>query len=155
MFVRSSSAVVVGVVLPWLARVARAVPLGTSREVDVLQSRELPARPDEAQRFLAESVVIALAGADVDDLSKARWANVRKGEYMGAAGFLTSHSVSYSDMTCNRDRADRDMSDAGAVPEAVRRIAVPIDVSEQLKHRMEGPADACAAAHESVVRVDG
>ena len=61
-----------GGVLPWLARVARAVPLGTSREVDVLQSRELPARPDEAQRFLAEGVVIALAGADVDDLSKAR-----------------------------------------------------------------------------------
>ena len=123
--------------------------------MEVLQSRELPARPDEAQRFLAESVVIALAGADVDDLSKARWANVRKGEYMGAAGSLTSHSVSYSDMTCNRDRADRDMSDAGAVPEAVRRIAVPIDVSEQLKHRMEGPADACAGAGEKVVRVDG
>ncbi|CAK0852500.1 unnamed protein product, partial [Prorocentrum cordatum] len=124
-------------------------------KVDLLKSGELPAPAAEAERFLADGVVIALAGADVDDLSRARWANVRKGEYMGAAGFFTSHSVSYSDMTCNQDRADADMSDAGAVPEAVRRIAVPIEVSEKLKHRMEGPADACAAAHESVVRVDG
>ncbi|CAK0888958.1 unnamed protein product [Prorocentrum cordatum] len=85
---------------------------------------------------------------DVDDLGRARWANARKGECMGAAGFSTSHSVSYSDMTCNQARADADTSDAGAVPEAVRRIAVPIEVSEQLKRRMEGPADACAAAHE-------
>ena len=141
--------------LPWPARVAGGVRLGISRKVDLLNSGELPAPASEAQKCLAEGVVIALAGVDVDDLSRARWANVRKGEYMGAAGFFTSHSVSYSDMTCNQARADADMSDAGAVPEAVRRIAVPIEVSEQLKHRMEGPADACAAAHESVVRVDG
>ncbi|CAK0803316.1 unnamed protein product [Prorocentrum cordatum] len=141
--------------LPLLARVAQAARLETSRKVDLLRSAELPAPPPEAQRFLAESVVIALAGADVDDLSKARWANVRKGEYMGAASFLTSHSVSYNDMTCNQDRADAVMSDAGAVPEAVRSIAIPIEVSEQLKHRLEGPADACAGADEQVVRVDG
>ena len=126
-------------------------------KVDVLRSKELPAPAAEAERFLGESVVIALAGADVEDLSNAKWANVRKGEYMDAGRFFTSHSVSYADMTCNQRRADEEMDEAGSVPNSVRQLAVPIEVSERLKYKLDGPADTGDAGHEheSCVNIDG
>ena len=98
-------------------------------QVELLNSTQLPAPAEEAHRFLSQSVIIALAGTNLDDLKTARWANVRKREYMAAARFLTAHSVSYANMTCNQTRADAQMGYAGSVPEAVRRVAVPIEVS--------------------------
>ena len=125
--------------------------------VEHLLGRELPPAREEAARFLSESVVIALAGADVHDLHHAKWAEVRRGPYVDAARFLTCHDKFYMDMRVNETRAKLDLPEREGTTEAVIQQAVPIVASEELKHRLEGPADTgCAGVlHEQAVRVDG
>ena len=53
--------------------------------VDILPSSELPAAPDVAGAFMSDSVVIALAGAEKDDLHKAKWAQIPRQDYVDAA----------------------------------------------------------------------
>ena len=49
-------------------------------EVRLLRAQELPPPPDEAAASMRDSVIIALAGADVEDLHKAKWVEVRRQE---------------------------------------------------------------------------
>ena len=46
-------------------------------KVELCRSSELPAPPDEALRFMAETVVIAMAGTDVEDLHEAMMLEAR------------------------------------------------------------------------------
>ena len=54
-------------------------------KVDVLPSSELPAAPDVAGTFMGNSVMIALAGAEKDDLHNAKWAQIPRQDYVDAA----------------------------------------------------------------------
>ena len=76
-------------------------------KVSFLGSKELPPPPDEAAAFMSESVTIALIGSNVEDLHNAKWAEVRRQEYVDAAEFWTQHDVFYGDMVVNKDRAER------------------------------------------------
>ena len=122
-----------------------------------MRSKEFPPCAEEHARYLSESVVIALAGADVEDLSRAKWATIRRGPYMDAAEFLTCHDTSFSDMSLNHSRAQADLQEGGGVVAAVKHLAVPVDVAEKLQHKLEGPADTGGGgcAHEQVAAVDG
>ena len=51
-------------------------------KIELMQGTELPPTAQEASRFLAESVVIALAGVDVEDLHNARFAEIRRRPYV-------------------------------------------------------------------------
>jgi|TARA_B110000285_G_C14598024_1_gene369335 hypothetical protein len=51
-------------------------------KIELMQGTELPPTAEEASRFLAESVVIALAGVDVEDLHNARFAEIRRRPYV-------------------------------------------------------------------------
>ena len=42
---------------------------------------------------MRESVIIAMAGVDVDDLHKAVWAEVRRQPYINAGKFPTRHNM--------------------------------------------------------------
>ena len=113
--------------------------------VEHLLGHELPAAKEEAARFMSESVVIAMAGSDVYDLHRARWAEVRRRPYLDAARFLTCHDVYYSDVTVNEARAEAELAESGRTTEAVLEQAVPIEISEALRHRLDGPADTGGA----------
>jgi hypothetical protein len=131
--------------------------------VEPLLSQELPAAKEEAARFMSESIIIALAGSDVQDLHRAKWAEVRRWPYLDAARFLTCHDIYYSDVTLNEARAEAELGESGRTTDAVLEQAVPIEISEALKHRLEGPADAGGAGapqmeqeeKETCVAVDG
>jgi len=45
--------------------------------VELLQTPEMPAPPEEAAAFMSKTVVIALAGAEKGDLHNAKWAEIR------------------------------------------------------------------------------
>ena len=113
---------------------------------------------DAAAAFMRETLIIALAGADVEDLHKAKWAEVRRTPYVDAAEFFTRHDQFYhGSVTVNHDRASTDLQESGSTTEAVLQQAVKIQVAENLPHRMEGPADTgCGGVDkERVVAVDG
>ncbi len=125
--------------------------------VKLLESKELPAPPEESAQFLSETVVIAMVGSDINELHKAKWAEIRRTPYLDAAKLLVSHSTSYSDMSVAEERAKNEFAESGRSSEAVLQQAVPILATEELKHRLEGPADTgCAGErHEQTVAVDG
>ena len=131
--------------------------------VEQLLGRELPAAKEDAARVMSDSVIISLVGSDVHDLHRAKWAEVRRRPYLDAARFLTCHDVYYSDVAVNEARAEAELGESGRTTEAVLEQAVPIEISEALKHRLESPADAgCAGvngevgkAGETCVAVDG
>ena len=119
-----------------------------------LQSKELPAPADEAARFMSETVVIALAGADIQDLHRAKWAEIRRQPYVDAATFTTEHNMYFGDMSVNAERAAECFATEGRTSDAVLEQAVPILASEELKHRLDGPADT-GMQHEHTVAIDG
>jgi len=123
----------------------------------LLQSEELPAPPEEAARFMRESVTIALAGAEKADLHKAKWAEIPRQDYMNAAQFSTAHSTAYDGMTVNGPRAEQLFAERGRTSEAVLEQAVPVLANTELKHRLEGPAETGSAGcpHEQIAAIDG
>ena len=50
----------------------------------------MPALADQAAEFMSKSVIIVLAGADKNDLGKARWAEIPRQEYIDAGRFCTA-----------------------------------------------------------------
>ncbi len=74
--------------------------------------------------------------------------------------FLTSHDIWYDGCCTNEERAAAEFACAGSNSDAVLQQAVPLEISEALKRRLEGPVDTggagCAAGHnhEQVVAVD-
>ena len=91
---------------------------------------------------MAENVVIAMCGTDVKDLHNAKWAEVRRQPYINAGRFLTQHNMFHGDMAVNEGRASQAFAESGRTSEAILQQAVPIEVSEQIRCRMDGPADA-------------
>ena len=107
---------------------------------------------------MSQSVVIALAGADKEDLHKAKWAEIPRQDYVDAARFCTSHGMAYDGITVNEERARELFADRGRTSEAVLQQAAPaLEVEGQLQHRLEGPADTgCAGvSHEQCASIDG
>ena len=127
-------------------------------KLELLDSAELPAPHDQAAEFMSQSVVIALAGADKEDLHKAKWAEIPRQDYVDAARFCTSHGMAYDGMTVNEERARELFADRGRTSDAVLQQAAPaLEVEGQLKHRLEGPADTGGAgvSHEQCASIDG
>lgn len=125
--------------------------------VEMRNSNEYPPSLDEAARFMSESVVIAMCGTNVEDLHNARWAEIRRQPYVNAAHMLTQHNMFHGDMEVNEERAAETFADSGRTSDAVLKQAVPIEVSEELRCRMEGPADTGEGGvqHEQAVELDG
>ncbi len=118
---------------------------------------QAPARREEAARFTCNSVIIALAGAEKEDLRKAKWAEIPRQDYIDAARFSTSHSTAYEGMALNEATARELFALSGCTSEAVLQQAVPVLATGDLEHRLEGPADTGTAgvAHEQVSAIDG
>jgi len=125
--------------------------------VELCRSKEFPPPAEEAARFMSETVVIAMAGANVEDLHNAKWAEIRKEPYVNAGRFMTQHNMFHGDMSVNPDRATEAFAEAGRTSEAVLQQAVPITVSDELRCRLEGPAETgdAGVSHERTVAVDG
>ena len=106
---------------------------------------------------MSQTVVIALAGADVSDLHTAQFAEIRRQPYLDDARLLTNHNIFHGDMSVNEERAAAAFAEAGRTSDAVLQQAVPLEVSEELKCKLCGPADTGGAgvAHEQVAAVDG
>jgi hypothetical protein len=105
---------------------------------------------------MSESITIAFAGADREDLRKARFMEVPREEYVHAAHFATRHSESYRSLTLDRAEAARQMASRGDSCEAVLAQATEIDLSQPLLCRGEGPSDTGGGgvAHEAAVAVE-
>jgi len=125
--------------------------------LELMRSQELPAPPEEASRFMRESVIIALAGAEKEDLHRAKWAEIPRQDYINAARFCTAHSTAYDGMSVNEASAHSLFAEYGRTSDAVMQQAVPVLATEELRHRLEGPADTGSAGtvHEQVSAVDG
>ena len=125
--------------------------------LELNHSKELPAPLEEGARFMSNSVVIALAGADKEDLHNAKWAEIPRQDYVDAATFATSHGMAYNDMVVNASRAHSLFAPSGRTSEAVLQQAVPVVGAGELQHRLEGPADTGHAGHthEQCVNIDG
>ena len=106
---------------------------------------------------MSETVIIAMAGVDVQDLHMATWDEVRREPYINAGNFLTRHNMFYGDMQVNAERAAEAFAERGKTSDAILQQAVPIEVSDELRCRLEGPADTgVAGVHdERAVAVDG
>ena len=126
-------------------------------KLELNNSSELPAPPEEAARFMSNSVVIALAGADKEYLHRAKWAEIPRQDFVDAATFATSHSMAYDTLVVNTARAEQLFASSGRTSDAVLQQAVPVTVTAELQHRLEGPADTghAGVAHEQCVAVDG
>ncbi len=74
-------------------------------KVSFMKGQQLPPTPEDAEEFMRDSVIIAMVGADVEDLHNAKWAEVRRNAYVEAGEFLTSHDVFYSDMAVDASAA--------------------------------------------------
>ena len=127
-------------------------------KVELRQSKELPPPFEEARDFMSKSVVIALAGADIDELHNAKFAEIRRQAYIDAGQFFVKHNLFYADMEVNEQRAVEEFAESGATSRAVLLQATRIlDQAEYLEHKLDGPADTgCAGlAHEKMTKVDG
>ena len=127
-------------------------------KVELRKSQELPPPPEEAAEFLSKCMVIALAGADVEDLHNAKFAEIRRQPYVDAGHFLTNHDLFYEDMQVNETRAAEEFAESGRTSQAVLQQATRVlNVNEYVEHKLSGPADTGEAgvAHESITQVDG
>jgi hypothetical protein len=89
---------------------------------------------------MRESVTIALIGSNVEDLHNAKWAEVRRQEYVDAAEFWTIHDVFYGDMAVNAERA-ADMCPAVGIgenakgPDSSRACKKPEEIANPSRTR--------------------
>ncbi|CAE7212339.1 unnamed protein product [Symbiodinium sp. CCMP2592] len=128
-----------------------------------LVTAHLPPTSEEATRYLAHSLSIALVGADPEapclplsvgrplssfpmhellafaqDLEHAKWAEIPKDAYMAAARFLVTHNVAYQNLDVKEDAAREHFLKLG---EAVKAQAVSIVAEEALPAKLPGPAE--------------
>jgi hypothetical protein len=142
------------------------------QKVELLDSNELPADAERSCEFFSKTLLIALAGADKEDLHNAKWAQIPRDDYVTAAHFCTSHGMAYDGMAVNEDRARVLFAAHGRTSDAILQQAVPVEVDGDAMHRVDGPGDtggagvapehggpervhADASAHEHCVSVDG
>ena len=71
-------------------------------KVELCRGLEYPPIDEEATRFMSETVTIAMAGVNIEDLHKAKWAQARRQPYINAATFLTQHNKYHTDMSVNQ-----------------------------------------------------
>ena len=62
-------------------------------KLELLNTCELPAPPEVAAEFMRNSVIIALAGAEKEDLHNAKWAEIPRQDYVDAARWALSWRV--------------------------------------------------------------
>ena len=93
-------------------------------KLELLESQELPAPPDVAASFMSRSVVIALAGADKEDLRRAKIFEIPRQDYIDAARFETQHGMAYDGMVLNEERAREMFAVSGQTSDAVLQQAV-------------------------------
>ena len=120
------------------------------QRLELLESTELPAAPEQAADFMSRTVVIALAGVETDDFRKqlhtAKWAEIPRQHYLDAARFCAAHGMAYEGVSVNEERACEMFAVQGRTSDAVLQQAVPILSASELAHRLEGPADTGTAA---------
>jgi len=113
-----------------------AFPQATCLE---LITEALPAEPDAAREFLANTISIALTGANVEDLENAQWAQVPADAYLTAARFCVAHSKVYEKLVIDEEAARERFQNL--VPEEVRCQATRIEVAPGGALRAAGPAE--------------
>ena len=59
---------------------------------------------------MSKTVIIALAGAEKEDLHKAKWAEIPRQDYVEAARFCTAHGMAYDGVALNEGRAQKNES---------------------------------------------
>ncbi|CAK0816743.1 unnamed protein product, partial [Prorocentrum cordatum] len=123
-----------------------------------LVTQALPAEPEVSQQFSADGLSIALAGASVDDLDKATWAEVPREAYMTAVRFCVAHSEAYHALDIDEDEAARRLQEAGHSCAEVLQQATSIQATTHTPHLIPGPATFDAPevpVPESIVAEDG
>eukprot|EP00438_Fugacium_kawagutii_P020118 Skav226970 [mRNA] locus=scaffold51:356186:370706:- [translate_table: standard] len=116
----------------------------------------LPPLPEEARRFLGETISIAL------DLNHAQWAEIPRDAYVAAARFLVTHNVAYRHLHVDEKQAHAQFTEVGASCEAVCLQATELEADEAVPHKLSGPADvsrdqdaSAAAMAEPVLESEG
>ena len=89
-------------------------------QVHELITKELPAAHEDSTKFLSETISIALAGCNKDDLDRATWAEVPREAYMTAVRFCVAHSEAYAELTINEERGRELFAEIGESCQAVR-----------------------------------
>ena len=106
----------------------------------------MPAPAEAAAEFMSKSATIALAGADRENLGKAKWAEIPRQDYVDASHCLTAHGMAYDGMTVNDEHARALFAPHGQTSEAVAQQAIPVTTDGPLPHRMDGPQAQAAQA---------
>ncbi|CAK0851590.1 unnamed protein product, partial [Prorocentrum cordatum] len=123
-----------------------------------LVTQALPAEPEVSQQFFADGLSIALAGASVDDLDKATWAEVPREAYMTAVRFCVAHSEAYHALDIDENEAARRLQEAGHSCAEVLQQATRVEATTHTPHLIPGPATLDAPeipVPESIITEDG
>jgi hypothetical protein len=115
-------------------RLDAEAPADACRE---LIAEAIPAEPRASAEFVADSISIALAGADVNDLEKTRWARVPCEAYLTAVRFCVAHSKAYEHIAIDEEAARECFRNM--VPEEVRSQATGVKVAAGVALRSSGP----------------
>ena len=123
----------------------------------VLQKgNQLPAPAEELSKYCAETFVIALAGVDKEDLHKAKWAQIKRTDFVDASHFYTKHSLAYDGFVVNEERAKELFAETGRSCDAVLDQTIDVIPEGQLPFRLDGPADTGVAgvahSHEEIYK---
>ena len=121
-------------------------PQARARE---LITESLPAEPAASVEFFADTISIALAGCNPEDLDKARWAEVPREAYMTAVRFCVAHSEAYEKIQIDEAEAAKRLSAAGRSCVEVLQQAATIETRGSIPFRLDGPADG----EEAEIRV--
>ena len=106
------------------------------------EGNELPASEAALTKYLHQTVSIALAGADPEDLHNAEQFQIPRRDFIEASRFCTEHSFAYQDCVMNEARAAELFAEKGRSIDAVVKQAVPVVAQEELRQRSK---HCCAA----------
>ena len=121
-----------------------------------LITNALPAEPEKARAYLADTISIVLAGAEPADLDNAAWAQVPAEAYLTAARLFVAHCPAYEAVHLDEKAAREQLRNL--VPDVIREQAVRVDVTGSAVTVPDGPATTGQDEHvmsESVVAEAG
>ena len=85
---------------------------------------ELPAPVEALSEYFSKTFVIALAGADKEDLHNAKWVQIPRQDFVEASRFCTAHSLAYDGCVTNEERA-KQLFDQGESWTQVLEVLMP------------------------------